>query len=60
MNNPLVAEDKIKFPCQVGLTAINNEVLAYTEANARGVLRIRHLFDQNVKEFTTTYEQPIQ
>jgi hypothetical protein len=43
----------------VGLTAVNSEVLAYTDANARGVLRIRHLFDQNIKDFSTTYEQPI-
>lgn len=34
-------------------------MLAYTDANARGVLRIRHLFDQNIKDFTATYEQPI-
>ncbi len=59
MHNSLVAEDKIKFPCQVGLLVSNNELQAYTDVNNRGTLRIRHLFDLNVKDLVLTYEQPI-
>lgn len=40
--------------------AAGRELLAYVEAGARGVLRIRHLYDQTVKDLTANYEQPIQ
>ena len=56
MNNSLVAEDKLKFPCQVGCVAANHEVLAFVEVGNRGVLRLRHLYDQSLKDITMNYE----
>ena len=55
MNNSLVAEDKLKFPCQVGLVAAGRELIAFVEDGARGALRIRHLYDQSVKDLTVNY-----
>jgi hypothetical protein len=60
MNNSLVAEDKVKFPCQVGLIVSNSQLMAFVEMTNRRTLRVRHLYDQSVKDLTVEYEHAIQ
>jgi hypothetical protein len=60
MNNSLVAEDKVKFPCQVDLIVSNSQLMVFVDMANRTTLRVRHLYDQSVKELTVDYENAIQ